>query len=239
MCILASNINDVFKIHNCFLATVTSGGFANYANTFTVNQANTWELKHVYYEDISVPGYLAIINNTTSLVSGWALGLGENLTGPLQTWQINIDVKGVSGGAQVINNAGSFKLADTMLIPYVPGSPRPLFNNFVYAGGDYRTEFRFCLRYFEINAHSNEAALAAGVMGSLGAVNFREHKRDIPVVTIFGNGVPDAVRDNNNGATVNGPFLIGVGTNNFSVRRAGGLSDNINYGFSSQADAEL
>lgn len=210
----------------------------SYVTTYTISLANTWEKKSIaVYIDPAVNwGSNLGLQSGRGLTILWTLGAATTRTvSSLNQWLVGQNVSNANTATNTFCNTlnATFQLSQVML------NESTSLTNFNRAGRTFGHELALCQRYYETGGHSApDVGNASGVLGGLGFAQFKVVKRATPTVIAFGNGNPNQVRNDNNGAT-EGTLVYGVQDFGFQPRSTSGLNDNVQYSMSWTADAEL
>lgn len=233
-------------IHN----GATVSGFRAYSTTFTVNTANTWELKTF---NLSIENYTPGTNGTTT-GQGFILSIApisgrtDTTASSLNTW---LDVTtGLPSVAAANTNYGGTTGAVVRLtgVQMVLGSDTPA--SYSYYGGTIAGELAACQRYYE---KSYGAEIVPGTnstnglfdwffpVASTSQINmyssFKSNKRTSPTTSIY-DSVGNLNRVTRGGTTNTTATVFGVGEFGFNAVSTGtNNAQEIAYHFT--ADAEF
>lgn len=208
-----------------------TGSFRNnnadrsYPFEYTINSANTWELKSITFASDTTGTWLN--TNGTGLSITWILALGSNFIGTANTWAGS----NLSGTANQVNfmSSNTSRTWDITGIQLELGSTATAFEFLPF-----QTELELSQRYFEksyllavapgTNDTNNPWMMTASVVGTNttepGEISFKVQKRVAPTITTYTrsgtSGQYDWVPASGSPATQT-TTSNNVGTNGFSI----------------------
>lgn len=217
-------------------------------STYQDAGANVWTKRQVVVDMSSHGGSVALDNSGGLRITHWLSGSAVHQGASSYQWITGTPSIPNSGLPNFIGSlSSSLHITGAMLREVSDEQYTKVLNGelidleFTRAGGSYPDELRLCQRYYEVGSHAaSDSGNASGVLGGLGRVKFLVEKRSTaPLCSVFGNGSPNQVRNDNNGAT-EGTIAVGsTGSDGFSPRSTSGLNNDIQYSMTWTADAEL
>jgi hypothetical protein len=184
------------------------GANRNYAYTYTINSANTWEQKTVTITGDTTGTWLG--TNGTGLNVWFQLGVGSTYTtSTTGSWISTANIYGVTGATSVVGTNGA-----TWYITGVQLEVGTQATTFTTAGGSYGAELQLCQRYYCKTYNISVVPGTADGSGSIGGsgtgnlyrpiVNwsYPVQMRATPTITLYSpsTGASGKVRDDNTGA---------------------------------------
>jgi hypothetical protein len=219
--IVNSEFTVIFWVRSSVAATRTctlrnTGATHTTLRSYTINTANTWELKAVRFNALSTcPGTINRTNGIGCMISfpvvagstfqnstanSWLTGEFLTLSGQDSTW--------------LTGTTHDFSIAGVMVLPGNWEGLTAAQYNFVRAGRNFEDELAMTQRYFEKSYDLNTNPASVTTIGAqfsvsinsvdfydFGGKEFKSSKRVAPIVTIYaagGVGQSGAVRDLSN-----------------------------------------
>jgi hypothetical protein len=201
----------------------------SYVKQYTINQANTWELKAVSFPAMSTcPGALDRANGL-GMVIGWDIVTGSTFTtSSVNQWVTGNFSSGPGGDTTwLTGTTHDFSIAGVMVLPGNWEGLNAAQYNFVRAGRNFEDEVAMSQRYYEKSYDTDIAPGALSDNGFIcnirasgaagGSITFKSTKRAIPIVTAYSHvtGASGQIRDINvsvdRAATISNIGVNGIG----------------------------
>jgi len=204
-------------------------GVHYFLTEYTINAADTWELKEILLpEFVSSIDWQANTNNRAALFD-WALDVGTDFHGATNTaFQPGTAQAPTGYDTQFCDTLNNYmQIADVVVMPYEINSPAPGIEGFTYAGRNYMEEFQLCQRYLyvpydpEVGSiqHIGHGRNFASNQGNI-SLEFPVKMRAVPTL-ITGGTISDFKAHNGTGS---GDISI----TSFTQGNTGPLRSNIN-----------